>query len=146
VLALVAVVIGLCSAAPAVADPPTGGPLPGAGYTYDQHWNCGAFSHVQGCYFPGTLGDPGTSYRHTWGWASADYDGGTDLGVRIDGVIGAICYICGQGNELVRACYNGGNPCPDQNATLFGISVGWFVWPNGGSTNANHTIYGHAEA
>lgn len=81
--ALIAAVV-LSAVSGAGAQCQGSGCLPGGGYSYDRHWNCGLiYGQIQSCFYPGVLGRP-SGQTHTWGWGSADYDGGGTVRVGLD--------------------------------------------------------------
>ena len=120
--------------------------LPGAGFTFDERWNCGLIHTGQFCYSPGNCLGASCAARHTYGWGSADYDGGGSAFV----TVGPFCVesFCGSEDSffgsdwgLVRACRFG--TCVDQN---YGRFVMYVQWSSSGSTTARHTILGHGKA
>lgn len=112
--------------------------LPGSGYTFDQYWNCGLIYSSQLCWYPGVLGY-NSSYNHSWGPGSADYDGSGSPRVSIAGGTGSYTYFGADGARLARACYS--YTCNDQDSVQMGMSVTHFA---GGSIR--HTINGHGKA
>lgn len=109
--------------------------LPGNGYSFDQHWNCGQISlRDEVCYAAGTR-DEAWADRHSYGWASADYDGGGSIKVCVRTYRFADC-----GYNLTRACYY--SSCNDQN-----VDKRLIVWVSNAEENGSrHTVYGHAKA
>jgi hypothetical protein len=116
---------------------PASAQLPGSGYTFDRQWNCGLFYGNQSCWFNGVLGYNSAS-DHSWGWASADYDGSGSVGVAVAGGTNIQSYFGASGTNLARACYLAS--CNDQDSRQMGVDV---AHPY---DSQRHTIYGHAEA
>jgi hypothetical protein len=110
----------------------------GGGYTYDSgSWNCGPINTQDGtnCWANGTtVADNGV--RHTYGWASAAYNGSGTTTVCAGFQNGAAF---GCGTNLARICYQAN--CNDQDSTSVRVSVQ--NWSPGGIF---HTVWGHAEA
>lgn len=120
--------------------------LPGSGYTFDVTWDCGLIygSHSQSCYAPGNCLGTGCASSHTYGWGSADYDGGGSVQVRVyagcssAGTCGNIPEFYNYGTNLARACYDSFS-CDDQDSRSYKMFV------SQGDSN-RHTIYGHGKA
>jgi len=136
----VLVLLGGLPSTPSARAACSGSNCPGSGYTYDRYWNCGLIYNVSihSCYFPGVLGNP-QGYQHTWGWASADYDGGGTVPVGVQGVDdnGSVDFGA-SGSNLARACYY--SSCNDNGSDWLDVHV------YHGSASGRHTIYGHAKA
>lgn len=116
--------------------------LPGSGYTFDVNWNCGLIygsnsGALQKCWEPGNCisggGAPACAHQHTFGWGSADYDGGGGVFVYIQ----TGNYSWGSVDwNLARACAL--SSCNDTTASSY-----LQVYHNG---TGRHTIYGHGKA
>lgn len=106
------------------------GCLPGSGYTFNIYWDCGVLAANTPCFYPGTT-NSSNAILHTWGWGSADYDGGGNTQVCVQEVYA----FGGCGLNLWRACYR--SDCNDQNEWNAALYV---------YATANHTITGHGEA
>ena len=116
--------------------------LPGIGYTFDVQWNCGLIwgsnsGALQKCWEPGNCISeqvaPACSHEHTFGWGSADYDGGGGVFVYIQ----TANYAWGSVDwNLARAC-----ALSNCNDTTAGSRLE--VHHNG---STRHTIYGHGKA
>jgi hypothetical protein len=124
----------------ASADCTSGGSgcLPGSGYTYDSGaWDCGPINTQggQNCWANGTL-NVDNAVSHTYGWASAAYNGAGTTTVCIAFQNGAAS---GCGTNLARICYLAS--CNDQNGTS--VKVTAQNWSPGG---VFHTVFGHAKA
>lgn len=98
--------------------------LPGSGYTLDWNWNCGAIGDGVRCVGLG---------GHTWGWASAAYNGSGSVYtcVQLAG------YASGCGYNIARTCFS--PTCNDQNVVAFAPSVI-------NESGYVHTILGHSKA
>ncbi len=130
---LAALALTASHASTASADCTTGsttGCLPGSGYTFDVLYDCGTLPAYTNCFYPGYT-DLGRSITHTWGWGSADYDGGGSTTVCVN----MVTVFQGCGVNLVRACAQ--STCNDQSVYSAVIAI---------ATSENHTITGHAEA
>lgn len=115
--------------------------LPGSGYTWDRSWNCGLIYDNQDCFQPGNCLSVRCADLHTFGWGSADYDGGGRIFVNVflgggQAPRGAL----GGGFNLARTCYR--NDCNDQDSYAM---YGFVSWGTSGST-ARHTIIGSGKA
>jgi hypothetical protein len=112
-----------------------GGPscLPSGPYNADATWNCGATAQV--CLAAGTV-TWGSASIHSWGWGSADYDGGGTITVCFAGEDGPGSGVFGScGSNLARSCFF--SSCVDQSV----INLAAGVWSSGSS----HTVNGHAK-
>lgn len=80
--------------------------LPGGGYTYEDTWNCGPIYAQQACYQPGNCLSSICGDNHSFGFGSADYDGGGRIAVGISApcVSGCSGTFDAVGINLARAC------------------------------------------
>jgi hypothetical protein len=136
-LAITTVVVAASSESPAACAGTQCAPT--TGYTYDRYWDCGPIydNFIQSCWFPGYLGRP-TGNQHTWGWGSADWDGGGSIGVGLDASTTSQSRFGGVGTNLMRACYYDG--CYDQDGLLLDMRV-FHTY-----REARRTIFGHGKA
>lgn len=116
----------------------TGGCQPGTGYTFDTGvWSCGGLQVGETCWesSPPTK-NHGSGHSHSFGWMSADYDGGGSTGVKacLAAVTSASCGYYGWGTNIVRICVY--NNCNDATGNL----------KAGVSTDRPHTVKGHGKA
>lgn len=149
-LALIGLITALCAiamlrvdSASALSCPPSplSSCLPGSGYTgTPPQWNCGVLAVGSDCWSrdtsSGTTSFSNGTY-HSWGWGSADYDGGGSTTVTIcakSAPNDEACAFGAGGTNLARACYYAS--CNDQDS--------WTGWKILIATYPAHTIYGKA--
>jgi hypothetical protein len=132
---VVVVVAGACAGTAVANNSP-----PGSGYTFDRQWSCGLVygASVQKCWFDGVLGY-NSSFNHSWGWGSNDYDGGGTVPLQAEGRTGATLFFYGAGDNYTTACYY--LSCNDQGVYLMGFAISHTE-----GANIRHTLYGHAKA